>query len=60
MGEDNIRLAGRLAETSALTKVLVALDQIVVHDNGRPRAVRGAGATDRPGPTLGQSKESIS
>ncbi|MFD4791629.1 tyrosine-type recombinase/integrase [Streptomyces sp. NPDC058459] len=50
MGEDNIWLAGRLAETSALTKVLVALDQVSVHEDGQLRAVRGAGAADRPGP----------
>lgn len=50
MGEDNIWLAGRLAETRALTKVLVALDQVSVHEDGRLRAVRGAGAADRPEP----------
>ncbi|MGX1854062.1 tyrosine-type recombinase/integrase [Streptomyces sp. NPDC055299] len=50
MGEDNIWLAGRLAETSALTKVLVALDQVSVHEDGQLRAVRGAGAADRPEP----------
>ena len=50
MGEDNIWLAGRLSETRALTQVLVALDQIGVHDDGQLRAVRGAGAADRPEP----------
>ncbi|MEU2990766.1 tyrosine-type recombinase/integrase [Streptomyces griseoincarnatus] len=50
MGEDNIWLAGRLAETRALTKVLVALDQVSVHEDGQFRAVRGAGAADRPEP----------
>lgn len=50
MGEDNIWLAGRLAETRALTKVLVALDQVSVHEDGHLRAVRGAGAADRPEP----------
>ncbi|MFJ2631482.1 MULTISPECIES: tyrosine-type recombinase/integrase [unclassified Streptomyces] len=48
MGEDNIWLAGRLSETRALTKVLVALDQVSVHEDGQLRAVRGAGAADRP------------
>ncbi|MEV3986246.1 site-specific integrase [Nonomuraea sp. NPDC049758] len=48
MGEDNIWLAGRLTETRALTKVLVALDQVAVHEDGRLRAVRGAGSPDRP------------
>lgn len=47
MGEDNIWLAGRLAETRALGKVLVALDQVSVHEGGQLRAVRGAGAADR-------------
>ncbi|MFI5566840.1 tyrosine-type recombinase/integrase [Streptomyces sp. NPDC051740] len=51
MGEDNIWLAGRLAETRALTKVLVALDQVSVHEDGHLRAVRGAGAADRPEPS---------
>lgn len=50
MGEDKIWLAGRLTETRALTKVLVALDQIAVHEDGRLRAVRGAGSPDRPQP----------
>jgi hypothetical protein len=50
MGEDNIWLAGRLAETRALTKVLVALDQVSVHEDGQLRAVRGAGTADRPEP----------
>lgn len=43
-------LAGRLAETRALSKVLVALDQVSVHEDGQLRAVRGAGAADRPEP----------
>lgn len=60
MGEDNIWLAGRLAETRVLTKVLVALDQIGVHDDGQLRTVRGAGVADRPGSIPGQPKESIS
>ncbi|KOV32817.1 hypothetical protein ADK58_05905 [Streptomyces sp. XY152] len=51
MSEDNIWLAGRLAETSALTKVLVALDQVSVHEDGHLRAVRGAGTADRPEPS---------
>jgi hypothetical protein len=50
MDEDNIWLAGRLAETRALAKVLVALDQVSVHEDGRLRAVRGAGTADRPEP----------
>ncbi|MEU8136524.1 tyrosine-type recombinase/integrase [Streptodolium elevatio] len=50
MGEDNIWLAGRLAETRALIKVLVALDQVSVYEEGQLRAVRGAGAADRPEP----------
>lgn len=50
MSEDNIWLAGRLAETRALSKVLVALDQVSVHEDGQLRAVRGAGTTDRPEP----------
>ncbi|OIJ86180.1 hypothetical protein BIV24_27070 [Streptomyces colonosanans] len=48
MGEDNIWLSGRLAETRALDKVLVALDQVSVREDGQLRAVRGAGAADRP------------
>ncbi len=56
MGEDNIWLTGRLAETQALTKVLVALDQVGVHDDGRLRAVRGAGTSDRPEPITAQAK----
>ncbi|WP_121711915.1 tyrosine-type recombinase/integrase [Streptomyces sp. E5N91] len=48
MGEDNVWLAGRLAETRALNKVLVALDQVSVREDGQLRAVRGAGAADRP------------
>jgi hypothetical protein len=48
MGQDNIWLAGRLAETRALNKVLVALDQVSVREDGQLRAVRGAGAADRP------------
>lgn len=50
MGIDNIWLAGRLAETTALRKVLLALGQVTVHENGKHRAVRGAGALDRPEP----------
>ncbi|MFR9794707.1 tyrosine-type recombinase/integrase [Streptomyces sp. MS06] len=50
MGEDNIWLAGRLAETRALNKVLVALDQVKVREDGQLRAVRGAGVVDRPEP----------
>ncbi|MFJ8545950.1 tyrosine-type recombinase/integrase [Streptomyces sp. NPDC093586] len=50
MGEDNIWLAGRLAETRALTKVLVALDQVSVHEDGQLRAVCGAGTAGRPEP----------
>lgn len=57
MGEDNVWLAGRLAETSALKKVIVALDQIGVHDDGRLRAVRGAGTSDRPGPAQTHQQE---
>ncbi|MGW1982102.1 tyrosine-type recombinase/integrase [Streptomyces collinus] len=57
MGEDNIWLAGRLAETRALTKVLVALDQVSVHEDGHFRAVRGAGAADRPDPATALGKE---
>jgi hypothetical protein len=41
MGEDNIWLAGRLSETRALSKVLVALDQIGVHDDGQLRGSVG-------------------
>ncbi|TMR40533.1 tyrosine-type recombinase/integrase [Actinomadura geliboluensis] len=48
MGTDNIWLAGRLAETTALNKVLIALDQISVRDHGQMRAIRGAGAPDSP------------
>ncbi|MFI5918113.1 hypothetical protein ACIA8M_06150 [Streptomyces anulatus] len=47
MAEDNIWLAGRLSEARALTQVIVALDQIGVHDDGQLRAVRGAGAGPR-------------
>lgn len=50
MGEDNVWLSGRLAETRALSKVLVALDQVSVHQDGQLRAVRGAGTSDRPEP----------
>ncbi|SEN41480.1 hypothetical protein [Nonomuraea pusilla] len=46
MSEDNIWLAG--AETTALRKILVAIDQVAVHEDGKRRAVRGAGAPDRP------------
>lgn len=57
MGEDNIWLSGRLSETRALTQVIVALDQIGVHDEGQLRAVRGAGTTDRPEPRTTQPEE---
>ncbi len=57
MGEDNIWLAGRLAETRALTKVLVAVDQVGVQEGGTIRAVRGAGAPDRAGPSVDHSEE---
>lgn len=57
MGEDNVWLAGRLAETRALTKVLVALDQVSVHEDGRLRAVRGAGTVDRPEPPSAPSHQ---
>ncbi|MFE5604132.1 tyrosine-type recombinase/integrase [Streptomyces coelicoflavus] len=57
MGEDNVWLAGRLAETRALGKVLVALDQVSVRENGQLRAVRGAGAADRPEPPLTTAHE---
>ncbi|WP_345680227.1 tyrosine-type recombinase/integrase [Yinghuangia aomiensis] len=50
MREDNIWLGGRLAESRALTKVLVALDQVAVREHSRFRAVRGAGTADRPEP----------
>ncbi|WP_190344840.1 tyrosine-type recombinase/integrase [Streptomyces venezuelae] len=50
MGEDNIWLAGRLAESRALAKVLVALNQVSVHEDGQLRPVRGAVAADRPEP----------
>lgn len=48
MGEDNIWLAGRLSETRALTKVLVALDQVSVHEDGQLRTVRGAARPTGP------------
>ncbi|MDH6710645.1 hypothetical protein P3T27_007395 [Kitasatospora sp. MAA19] len=57
MGEENVWLAGRLSETRALSKVLVALDQIGVHDDGQLRAVRGAGTSDRPELPAAQPKE---
>lgn len=50
MGEDSVWLAGRVAETCTLPQVLVALDRVSVHEDGQLRAVRGAGATDRPEP----------
>ncbi|WP_433237535.1 hypothetical protein ACQPYK_29100 [Streptosporangium sp. CA-135522] len=50
MREDNVWLAGRLAETGALRKVLLALDQVTVRGGGQLRAVRGAGAADQPEP----------
>lgn len=50
MGEDNVWLAGRTAETTALRKVLVSLDQVTVQEDGKRRVVRGAGAVDRPDP----------
>ncbi|MDH6222952.1 tyrosine-type recombinase/integrase [Streptomyces pseudovenezuelae] len=52
MGEDNIWLAGRRAETRALTKVLVAVEQVGVQEGGSIRAVRGAGAPDRAEPSV--------
>ncbi|MGW9497397.1 hypothetical protein ACWG5P_23930 [Streptomyces prasinus] len=58
MGEDNIWLVGRLTETRALTKVLVALDQVSVHEDGQLRAVRGAGTADRPEPPTTPQQES--
>lgn len=48
MGNDNIWLAGRQAETTALQKILVAIEDVSVHDDGTLRAVRGAGSPDRP------------
>ncbi|WP_436739827.1 hypothetical protein [Streptomyces sp. BBFR102] len=57
MGEDNIWLSGRLSETRALPQVIVALDQIGVHDEGQLRAVRGAGTTDRLEPRTTQPEE---
>ncbi|MEG3626483.1 tyrosine-type recombinase/integrase [Streptomyces poriticola] len=57
MGEDNIWLVGRLTETRALAKVLVALDQVSVHEDGQLRAVRGAGAADRPEPLTTPQQE---
>ncbi|MFC7384229.1 tyrosine-type recombinase/integrase [Sphaerisporangium rhizosphaerae] len=57
MGEDNIWLASRLAEMRALNKVLVTLDQIGVHDDGQLRALRGAGASDRPELPTAQTRE---
>nr|WP_042185172.1 tyrosine-type recombinase/integrase [Kibdelosporangium sp. MJ126-NF4]CEL16584.1 Mobile element protein [Kibdelosporangium sp. MJ126-NF4]CTQ89065.1 Mobile element protein [Kibdelosporangium sp. MJ126-NF4] len=59
MGEDNVWLAGRLAETTALRKVLVALDQVAVLDGDQMRAVRGAGVPDRPESTPEQSRGNI-
>lgn len=46
MPENNVWLAGRRAETSALRRVIVALDEVGVHDGGQLRSVRGAGAPD--------------
>lgn len=51
MTGDNIWLAGRQSETSALRKILVTLDEVGVHDDGAVRGVRGAGAPDRPTPS---------
>ncbi|MET9089665.1 tyrosine-type recombinase/integrase [Streptomyces sp. NPDC004237] len=57
MGDDNVWLSGRLAETNALSKVLVALDHVGVQDGERLRAVRGAGTPDRSQPPSAQSEE---
>lgn len=47
MPDDNIWLSGRRAETTALRKVLVALEDITVHADGTTRGLRGAGTPDR-------------
>ncbi|MFF5211024.1 hypothetical protein [Streptosporangium sp. NPDC000396] len=47
MGADNIWLAGRTAETTALRKVLISLDELAMHSDGKTRAVRGAGTPGR-------------
>jgi hypothetical protein len=57
MGEDIIWLSGRLAETNALSKVLVALDRVGVQEDGTLRAVRAAGTPDRAEPSTAQSEE---
>lgn len=57
MSEDNVWLAGRKAETTAITKVLVSLSQVAIRDGDRMRAVRGAGATDRPEQAILESAE---
>ncbi|MFF3411168.1 hypothetical protein ACFYW8_34220 [Streptomyces sp. NPDC002742] len=57
MGEDNVWLSGRLAETNALSKVLVALDRVGVQESGMLRAVRGAGTPDRAKPSAAQGEE---
>jgi hypothetical protein len=48
MSSDNVWLSGRTAETAALRKVLIALDQVVVRRDRQAHAVRGAGTPDRP------------
>ncbi|MGW6505890.1 tyrosine-type recombinase/integrase [Nonomuraea angiospora] len=50
MSSDNVWLSGRTAEITALRKVLIALDEVVVRRNGQAHAVRGAGTPDRPDP----------
>lgn len=47
MTSDNIWLAGRQAETAALQKILITLDQVRTAD-GTVVPIRGAGAAQRP------------
>ncbi|MEV0314831.1 tyrosine-type recombinase/integrase [Nonomuraea fuscirosea] len=55
MGVDNIWLAGRMAETTALRKVLISLDELAVHSDGKTRAVRGTGTPTRRETTEGDN-----
>ncbi|MEV4014907.1 hypothetical protein AB0J35_30845 [Nonomuraea angiospora] len=52
MSGDNVWLAGQTAETAALRKVLITLDQVAMRPEGPAHAVRGAGTPDRPDPAI--------
>lgn len=53
MGPDNVWLANRTREQTALRKILISLDEVGVRDGENLRAVRGAGAVDRESPLGG-------